>query len=424
MAITKGYTPFKDKDKNKDPLKAWGVPNAVYRSENYYRLRYQHKGKQHEEYVNASNAKELDNQRSLFVSKINAGVGEKKNSIKDLTFAEWIEQWRTNYADTLALKTQYRYNELLKSRILPTFGNKKLRDITTDEIRSFYNSLRKENTFYSYKYGKKLKKNASKLSEQTILTHHQLLSTVFNRAIEEKKLSENPITRSIRPKVERTDNPKHYNADQIDKMLLALESEQLKYQVAFRIALEGGLRMGETMGLEWQDIDSAKETISVRQSSQNIPGMGTFTKKTKNKFGPRTLKVTPSLITLIAKYKKYQQTENRDKKGILLKKAYPCELVDKLFINKEGNAMYANQLSRQFKRFQKKHDLDELNLHGLRHTCASYLISKGMDVVTVASRLGHSKSSTTLDFYGHAFNKLDQKAAKSFEEDFFSKDKE
>jgi integrase len=59
--------------------------------------------------------------------------------------------------------------------------------------------------------------------------------------------------------------------------------EELKYKVITMIALKTGFRLGEIMGLEWQDIDSKNKTIEIRQSSQYLPKRGTFTKDPKTK---------------------------------------------------------------------------------------------------------------------------------------------
>ena len=58
-----------------------------------------------------------------------------------------------------------------------------------------------------------------------------------------------------------------------------------------------------------------------------------------------------------------------------------------------------------FKLILKKHGLPlDLNVHSLRHTAASLMISGGADVATVSGLLGHSQVSTTLDIYTHAFD--------------------
>ena len=64
----------------------------------------------------------------------------------------------------------------------------------------------------------------------------------------------------------------------------------------------------------------------------------------------------------------------------------------------------------RFKLILKANNLPlDLNVHSLRHTNASLLISQGVDVRTVASLLGHAQASTTLDIYAHAFDKNKRK---------------
>ena len=61
--------------------------------------------------------------------------------------------------------------------------------------------------------------------------------------------------------------------------------------------------------------------------------------------------------------------------------------------------------------FSRRHDLPPLHPHLSRHAQASLLISEGMDILSVSKRLGHSRTSTTLDIYGHALAKADEKAS-------------
>ena len=71
----------------------------------------------------------------------------------------------------------------------------------------------------------------------------------------------------------------------------------------------------------------------------------------------------------------------------------------------------------RFKKILKSHGLPEnLNVHSLRHTNASLLIAGGADVTTVASLLGHSQPSTTLDIYSHAFDKNRKEASQALHE--------
>jgi len=68
-----------------------------------------------------------------------------------------------------------------------------------------------------------------------------------------------------------------------------------------------------------------------------------------------------------------------------------------------------------FCKFIKANKLPHVTFHGLRHTNVSLLIADGVDVRTIASRLGHANPSTTLNLYSHMLRKSDQIAADSLE---------
>ena len=84
---------------------------------------------------------------------------------------------------------------------------------------------------------------------------------------------------------------------------------------------------------------------------------------------------------------------------------------DYLFRQPNGKPMCPSTFTYRFKLILKANNLPlDLNVHSLRHTNASLLISQGVDVRTVASLLGHAQASTTLDIYAHAFDKNKRKA--------------
>jgi len=55
--------------------------------------------------------------------------------------------------------------------------------------------------------------------------------------------------------------------------------------------------------------------------------------------------------------------------------------------------------------------MPDITFHALRHTHASALIDAGVDIVTIAKRLGHSSPNITLGTYAHFFRQRDDKAA-------------
>ena len=68
-------------------------------------------------------------------------------------------------------------------------------------------------------------------------------------------------------------------------------------------------------------------------------------------------------------------------------------------------------MSRSFKRLCEKEGLPDVRLHDLRHFVATQLLSAGVDVRTVAGRLGHRNAATTLNVYAHFVEQTDRAAA-------------
>lgn len=370
--------------------------------EGRYRLRY----KDHSQYVRAKNEKEAGKLLAKFVAEIENGDFTKASKI---TFSEFVKKWEKNYAEIeLAPKTLHRYQELLVSRILPCFGDKKLDKIKPLDILEFYKTLRGKHKYTRiFKDGRREHGSSDALSEQSIRHHHRLLSAIFEKAIKWDVLKgENPARHVDAPKVEKK-KAACYDLDQIKLLLKKLKTEDLKLQAAVTIALTCGLRVGEVAGLEWQDIGFDNGIIEVRQSGQYLSNMGIFTKTTKNESSKRKISANKALLSLLGTYQRDQQN-----RGFL------CTDNNRLFVNWKGEPISPNEISRLFTEFIRTNNLPKLTFHGLRHTSATFLISQGMDVQTVAGRLGHSTSVTTQNIYSHFLKSKDQEAADLIEKAF------
>lgn len=78
--------------------------------------------------------------------------------------------------------------------------------------------------------------------------------------------------------------------------------------------------------------------------------------------------------------------------------------------------MFVETPSRWFKAFLKRNNLKHITFHGLRHTNTTILINKGINIVSISSSLGHSKTSTTTDFYAHHLESVEREMANTFED--------
>lgn len=350
---------------------------------------------------------DVSRQLAKFISEVDSGDFTKPSKI---TFEQFANRWLKDYGEhELAPKTLFRYKQILESRVYPAIGKKKLERIRPLDLIEFYNSLRKKHKFTcTAGEDKGEKKEAEALSENTIRQHHRIISAIFEKAIRWKVLKgSNPAKFVDAPKVEKK-KANCYDSDDIQLLLKALEQlgpEELKYKAAVIIALMIGARLGEVLGLEWKDIHFDERYIEIRQASQYLPGKGIITKKPKSENSIRKVSANKYLLVILAQYQEQQRSKD-----------FIAEGENRLFVSADNKPMHPGTISSWFPDFISKYNLPPITFHGLRHTSATYLISRGMDIETVAGRLGHSSSAITQNVYSHFLKSKDRQAAELMEE--------
>lgn len=191
-------------------------------------------------------------------------------------------------------------------------------------------------------------------------------------------------------------------------MLNLLENEPIQYRTMLTVLLFTGLRRGELLGLEWQDINFEDKTITVERSSLCTKEKGIFTDTTKNETSKRTLETSDSVFILLRQYKAWQ-TEQRLMQGDQWQNS------SRLFTSVNGKPMHPDVLTNWFSSFIKKNDLPNVHIHSMRHTHASFLIAEGVPITTVAKQLGHANSYTTMLTYAHAVDNRERIVAQTMD---------
>lgn len=199
-------------------------------------------------------------------------------------------------------------------------------------------------------------------------------------------------------------------------MLSLLDNEPVKYKTMIYLAVYSGSRLGEIAGLEWSDVDFKNNLLQVCRASQYLPGKGTFTKAPKNESSNRIITMPLLIMDLLKQYKVWQN-EERLECGDKWKDS------GRLFTKWNGEPIFPYTPTSWFKKFRDKHNLPDIKFHGLRHTNASLLIGQGVDVQTVAKRLGHTKPTTTTSIYSHFLRRPDKEAADKLQNLFGKKTK-
>ena len=215
-----------------------------------------------------------------FVTEANRGLVPEG---KPVTFEEFYHIWQVNYGTKdLAPSTYNRYVGMLESRILPYLGSFTLEKIKPTDLMKLYDMLEQDTQI------KRLAKNNGErtlkpLSKKTILEHHRLIRAMLHRAVYWQMIVSNPAER-VQPQKTMKPKRKYYDDDQ-SKVLLSnlmqLGENQIKYKVAIILTIFTGFRLGELMGLEWDDIDFNDGIVSINRSSQYLADKGVFTKTPK-----------------------------------------------------------------------------------------------------------------------------------------------
>lgn len=385
--------------------------------------------------------------------------GQTVNAEKFETFCE---TWFTNYAERTMKRTGVERCRAYTPRIYEKLGHLRLDRITPREIDSFIVWLQKqplrskatatfngdlkaiisaagltqkqfaqqagtsEQTIKAAIDGKKIMtENAEKISKalgkpcsdlftqdkneklltpKTVKNFISFISSVFDYAVHIKAIKENPCKNALLPKIPKKEL-KMFTIEEAKRFLDILDSEEtpIKYRAFFHLAIFGGFRRGEILGLEWSDIDFDTGVIHIRRTVHYSKGIGYYDTEPKSKSSVRALTL-PENVLFTLKQLQNEQLSQRWKLGD------QWHTTNRLFTTWDGQQMNGASPFAWLTKICAKYELPKVNLHSFRHLNASLLISQGVDVKTVQSVLGHSQASTTLDIYAAAFQEREAQA--------------
>ena len=294
----------------------------------------------------------------------------------------------------MKVTTAERYRDMLK-RINAEIGPLKLQDIRPDHLNRLYAKLAEPG---------QNKRTGMGLSQKTIIEHHRVISSIFSQAVKEQLVPSNIAQRATPPK-----NPKKemdaFEAEEVQAILKALESEPLKWQVMTHLLIATGARRGEIMGLRWKNVDWDNHRLYLCENRVYTPKSGAISTTLKTGEN-RYVSISPSVLGLLKRWQA-EQAEFYKFLGIT-----PSDYV---LTAEDGQPMHPDSPTDWLAKFAKRHNLPPIHPHKFRHTQASLLISEGVDSLTVSKRLGHAKVSTTLDIYSHVLAKSDEKASNTLD---------
>lgn len=342
------------------------------RGKSSYYLEYMYEGKRYSQTIKANSNSEASKKLAQFVTEIEKG---NYSATSTYSFTELAQLFLDKYGkDNLSDTTYRNYKNMLNNHILDEIGSIKINRLKRIQIQELANLLL----------------NEYNLSSKTIKNHIKVISAILNKGIEWDLLDNNVADKVSIPKNIEKQKKKVvlYSYEELDLFIKALDKlEDTELQIAIYTSLYTGARRGEVMALTFNDINFNKCTIDLNKSKINIPN-GTKIKDIKT--GKNRLFYVPN--NYIEKIKDYYNYLGKPNK------------------NTELFTMHPDTFSKKFKDFLKETNLREINLKDLRALNESILVNQGLDVVSVAKRLGHLPSTAT-NYYLDQIPEEDKKAS-------------
>lgn len=165
-----------------------------------------------------------------------------------------------------------------------------------------------------------------------------------------------------------------------------LKVDEKKFYILFNVLFYCGLRKGEVISLKWKNVDLIEGTITINSTSAKVRGKGQIIKAPKTANSYSTIYLHSSLRDKLLEY------------YLDIKKVYIH--TNNLFVCSGEKMISFSTLDRRFARYKKLSKNTDMNLHGFRHSHATFLLSITNKLYAVSKRLGHDSIEVT-ELYLH-----------------------
>ena len=305
-----------------------------------------------------------------------------------LTLGEYLDRWlNDSVRDSVKQRTLENYEYVVRRHLIPALGRMKLRVLTPAHVQGLYRS-----------------KLDSGLSARTVQLIHTTLHKALKQAVRWGLVPRN-VGESVQAPRPIKKEIQALSPEQARRFLEAARGDRL--EALYLLAVTTGLREGELLGLRWTDVDLERGTLQVRQQLTRTKAGLSFTTPKRGK--TRGVRLTGPAVTVLKRHRATQIGE-RLKKGSL------WQDTGLVFTTTIGTPLNVRSLTyRSFRPLLERAGVPRIRFHGLRHTCATILLSKGTHPKVVQEVLGHSNISETMDTYSHMLPNMQDWAVAAME---------
>lgn len=335
-----------------------------------------------------------------------------------MTLLDWLREWiRTIIApsEERALRTREEYDRTVEKMIAVSFlANVLVQKLRGSHLRQFYADLRKGG-----------------LATVTLVKVHCIIHQALDAAVADGVLPFN-VAHKLKGKPKKARG--HHlqviantlDAQETDRLLAVAETKGPQMAALYNVAVDGGMRKSELIGLRWSDVFF--DTHQVRVAQQLIKGpkrRGTDEGAREPEFDApkngfsRTFDISPKTVALLRVHKAHQAE-------LKMKHRLTYHDYDLVFAKEWDFAKPWNHVLRRndvmgdplqiighrdLAPLLAEAGVKKITFHGLRHTCATLLLLTGVSVKVVSERLGHADPEITLRVYAHVLPGMQKEAA-------------
>jgi integrase len=329
-------------------------------------------------------------EEALSRARTDAGRGQF-NVTHSTTLDGYIRTWHALRQDAQAAKYTHGQKSLIETHIIPGLGKRRLSSITPRDLEAFYAGLQHQDKRREDTLGKPL---GDSMRRQI----HNLLHQVFAEAVRHGDLSRNPAD-VARPRYTRAaaqdETSKAWTEEEAGKFYAVARED--RRGVAFCFMLSTGMRIGEVLGLRWENVELEAGRVHIKEALVSLGGKAHRTTP-KTARSRRSMTIDGDALTIL---------REMPERVALDKEAQGKHYVgsEAVFTSARGLPILPDNVYKLMRALCLQAGVPYKGTHVLRHSFISIQGQHGRAVEVISAHVGHARASFTQDRYRTVFDK-------------------
>ncbi|GGS73406.1 site-specific integrase [Planobispora rosea] len=334
---------------------------------------------------------------------------------------DYLAYWLKNVVEpNLAPKTAANYEMFSRLYIVPALGSKRLDKLTVRDVQTWVNKVRSscqccaqgKDAARPEKHSNPKRRRhccavgkccTSTPSDWTVHDAYMTLRAALSNAVREEILSRN-VAANVKMSVPRKRKVRPWSVEEARAFLESARTHEDPMYPVYVLVLVLGLRLGEALGLRWEDVDLGNAEMTIGWQLQRVAGQ-LLHRQTKTDASDATLPF-PEIVTTALRARRRAHDVAREAAGD------SWQETGLVFTTASGRPVEPSNFRRSFARACDRAGVRKVNVHATRKTCASLLVALDVHPRVAMQILRHSQISVTMNIYSEVSSEETRKALK------------